>query len=233
MAVNPPRANFYIDGFNLYRGCLEKSTYKWLDLVALADRLAVGHTVKRVRYFTAHVEDPAANKRQLVYLRALSTLTRLHVDATGTFTTHTVIRPLADTPAKSMAAVLESQQGGVWLPLPRPAPGYRVRASVRHKTEKGSDVNLATHLLADAFVADMDAAWVISGDSDLETPIRLVNTDLIPVHVINPTSNRPSAQLQAAARTYASLAGSDLAASQLPDPVMDRFGKPIHKPPTW
>lgn len=37
MAANNPPANVYIDGFNLYRGCLENSPYKWLDLVALAE----------------------------------------------------------------------------------------------------------------------------------------------------------------------------------------------------
>jgi hypothetical protein len=62
MRANDPPANVYIDGFNLYRGCLINSPYKWLDLVALAERIAFGHTVKRVRYFTAHVDDPAANR---------------------------------------------------------------------------------------------------------------------------------------------------------------------------
>ena len=233
MAANNPPANIYIDGFNLYRGCLENSPYKWLDLVALAERLAVGHTVKRVRYFTAHVEDPAANRRQLVYLRALKTLTRLEVDASGVFTTHIVIRPLADQPAQGMVAVLEWHRNGQWLPLRRPAQGYWVRASISHKTEKGSDVNLATYLVADAFRGDMAAAWVISGDSDLEAPIKLVNTDLVPVHVVNPRPNKPSAQLKAAARTYTSLAVADLAASQLADPVIDAQGREIRKPQSW
>ena len=81
MPVNPPTANVYIDGFNLYRGGLDKSAYKWLDLVSFGEKLAVGHTVKRVQYFTAHVQDPAANQRQTVYLRALQTLKRLDVHA--------------------------------------------------------------------------------------------------------------------------------------------------------
>jgi uncharacterized LabA/DUF88 family protein len=108
-----------------------------------------------------------------------------------------------------------------------------VRASISHKTEKGSDVNLATYLVADAFRGDMAAAWVISGDSDLEAPIKLVNTDLLPVHVVNPRPNKPSAQLKAAARTYTSLAVADLAASQLADPVIDAQGREIRKPQSW
>ncbi len=232
-----PTARVYIDGFNLYRGCLETSPYKWLDLMALGDLLAAGHAVNLVRYFTAHVQDPAANARQLVYLRALKTLGRMRVHDKGTFTTHTVIRPLADQPATGMATVLEWFQPagplGSWRPLRRPAPGYWVRASIEHKTEKGSDVNLATYLVSDAYRGQMAAAWVVSGDSDLETPIRLVRDNLLPVHVVNPTSNKPSARLKAAASSYSSLATTALAASQLPNPVIGPAGQQIGKPPSW
>jgi uncharacterized LabA/DUF88 family protein len=164
---------------------------------------------------------------------ALRTLPRVEIDASGAFTTHVVIRPLADQPATGMGAVLEWHRAGHWLPLKRPAGGYWVRASVKHTTEKGSDVNLATALLADAFRGDMAVAWVISGDSDLVAPIRLVNADLLRVHVVNPTSNKPSAELQNAAQTYVTLAVADLAASQLPNPVRKADGSTIHKPPSW
>jgi len=39
--------------------------------------------------------------------------------------------------------------------------------------EKGSDVNLATHLLLDGFQDRYAAAIVITGDSDLVTPIKM------------------------------------------------------------
>ena len=32
------RTRIYIDGFNLYYGCLRQTPYKWLDLVALFER---------------------------------------------------------------------------------------------------------------------------------------------------------------------------------------------------
>jgi hypothetical protein len=34
------RAAVYIDGFNLYHGALKGTQYKWLDVEALARRLA-------------------------------------------------------------------------------------------------------------------------------------------------------------------------------------------------
>ncbi len=40
--------------------------------------------------------------------------------------------------------------------------------------EKGSDVNLAAHVLNDAWLDKYDCAVVISNDSDLAEPLRLV-----------------------------------------------------------
>ncbi|HHT9772358.1 TPA: NYN domain-containing protein, partial [Legionella pneumophila] len=33
--MNNKRTTIYIDGFNLYYGCLKRTSYKWLDLKAL------------------------------------------------------------------------------------------------------------------------------------------------------------------------------------------------------
>jgi hypothetical protein len=50
-----------------------------------------------------------------------------------------------------------------------------------------SEVNVATHLLVDAFNDRIDGAVVISNDSDLALPIRHVR-DRIPVGLVNPPS---------------------------------------------
>lgn len=49
------RAIVYVDGFNLYFGALKGTPYKWLDLDALARRLAPNDDIVAVRYFTARV----------------------------------------------------------------------------------------------------------------------------------------------------------------------------------
>ncbi|MGA3148585.1 MAG: hypothetical protein ABSF33_14085 [Acidimicrobiales bacterium] len=48
--------NVYIDGFNLYRGCIEKKALKWLDLRELSRQLLRGHRIQTVIYFTARVK---------------------------------------------------------------------------------------------------------------------------------------------------------------------------------
>ena len=227
----PPTANFYIDGFNLYNGCLRSSPYRWLDLRALCERLAPGRAVNRVRYFTARVQGAKA-RRQQVYLSALSRLPSVHVHTEGHFTVHTVIRPIANAPAPGMTAVLEYAAAGRWHPLPRPKAHAWLRAAVRDVKEKGTDVNLATLLLADAYERDAQEAYVISGDSDLEMPVRMANAKL-PVVVVNPVFGRTSRELQAAAASYTTLNMHVLASCQLPQRVTLASGRVLTRPTTW
>lgn len=55
--------------------------------------------------------------------------------------------------------------------MPRPGPTV---VKVIKVEEKGSDVNLASHLLLDAFQGNFDVAAVLSNDSDLVEPVRIV-----------------------------------------------------------
>jgi uncharacterized LabA/DUF88 family protein len=229
----PARANFYVDGFNLYNGCLRGSPHKWLDLNGMCRDLAPGRTVNLIRYFTARVSGSAA-RRQQVYLDALASLATVTVHTEGHFETHTVIRPLAKAPHPSMADSLEwlRPANQSWLPLAWPKPGRDVRASVRDTKEKGTDVNLATLMLADAYTKQMEEAFVISGDSDVAMPVALVAA-LMPVTVVNPVFGRRSADLQSAATAYSTLNAVILAGNQLSTPIALPGGRSVSKPASW
>lgn len=45
-----PVTNVYVDGFNLYYGCLKGSPYKWLNLEQLCARLLPHNRIRRIRY---------------------------------------------------------------------------------------------------------------------------------------------------------------------------------------
>ena len=99
--------------------------------------------------------------------------------------------------------------------------------------EKGSDVNLACHLLLDAFQGNFDVAAVISNDSDLVEPIRIVTqVSRKPVGLLSPVPN-PNPELSRASSFIRRLSFSDLAASQFPSPL-PRQGQPdLVRPATW
>jgi hypothetical protein len=64
------------------------------------------------------------------------------------------------------------------MPLANPRRGGARTVEVVKTEEKGSDVNLATYLLLDAFRRDCDVAVVISNDSDLKLPIEIAQSEL-------------------------------------------------------
>ena len=134
----------YVDGFNLYYGALKRSPYKWLNLDALCKRILPDNEVVKIKYCTARVAPRPGNAnvhvRQEAYLRALQTLSNVEI-IYGAFLTHTVKMPSAKDP-RQMVKVIKTE-------------------------EKGSDVNLATHLLFDACQDAYELGIVISNDSKL------------------------------------------------------------------
>jgi uncharacterized LabA/DUF88 family protein len=202
------KTNVYVDGFNLYYGCVKDTVHRWLDLAALCKRLVPNNTINRIRYFTALVtprpSDPQQRMRQEIYLRALRTIPNLTL-YTGRF--------------------LASK---VWM---RRADGLGY-VQVLKSEEKGSDVNLANSLLIDCYLSDCDIAVIISNDSDLVFPIEHVKRHLGKIiGVVNP-HKRPSHELFAIANFYKSIRPGALAASHFPDKLTDALGD-FHKPPTW
>ena len=203
----------YIDGFNLYYGALKGSPYKWLDLAKLCATLLPNEDITRILYFTARVDhrrDLEAPQRQNAYLRALGTIPRLHVHF-GTFSSRPVMMPR----------------------FPIPAAGPRT-VQVLKTEEKGSDVNLGCHALLDAIQGRVDTSVIISNDSDLAEPVRLISIETSArVGVINPhPREKRSRSLSHHADFRKQLSTYHLAASQFAAVLPDGHGN-VHKPAEW
>ena len=92
-------------------------------------------------------------------------------------------------------------------------------------------MNLAVHLLHDAWNNKFDCAVIVSNDSDLAEPVRIVKCELKKaVGIIIPGSGRPSKELCRFATFVKPIWKSALAASQLPQTIP---GTSIHKPTDW
>ncbi len=207
------RAIVYIDGFNFYYGCLKDTTLKWVNPLSLVQNMLTDIDIVGVKYFSARVKDrpndPQAT-RQDVYYRALQTLPNSSI-ILGHYLTHPVrmklVRP-TDCNHKKTVEVIKTE-------------------------EKGSDVNLATHLLVDGFENVFDAAIIISNDSDLMLPIKTVKQKLHKlVFVLNPHSH-DSIQLKKYANVHRRIKPDDLSKSQFPNTITDKSGNIITKPPSW
>ena len=206
------RTYIYIDGFNFYYGAVKGTPYKWLDFKELFTRILQSHhEIGCIKYFTALVSDtpidPQKSIRQKTFIRAL----QVHIPELevyyGHFLSHETRAPLAN-----------------------PLPGRRT-AKIIKTEEKGSDVNLAVHLLNDAWLDRYDCAVVVSNDSDLAEAMGLVKQHHKKLlGLITPSDKWTSKQLKIHADFVRYIRPGTLKKSQLPDPIP---GTAIYKPNRW
>ncbi len=205
------RTNVYVDGFNLYYGAVKGTSYKWLDIRKCCKLAFPQNEINEVHYCTAIVKDapwdPHQSTRQRTFIRALET-TGVEVHY-GSFLSNVVRMPLA-----------------------HPRPGGSRTVEVIKTEEKGSDVALGALLVAHGYQGRYEAAIVVSNDSDLALPIRLVRDELgLPVGLLNPHKTF-SVELSKVASFKKQIRTGVLAAAQFPPKLTDAHGT-ITKPTKW
>jgi hypothetical protein len=231
----------YVDGFNLYyggRGLCGRGTpgWRWLDIRALSANLIArrtnwsGAVIQHVIYCTALIDaasNPSGYADQDVYLKALvATGTVDHIEL-GYYVSRVKQAPLA-VRAPGPAGVPQLVRA-VWPvmvqdPQGTPVADATFMVSYAHREEKGSDVNVASHLLVEVLTGVVDAAIVISNDSDLRYPVQSARTR-VPVGVVNPSRHRQAGALRGLAgdgvgrHWWRQLTAHDLTGHQLPDPA--------------
>jgi hypothetical protein len=152
----------------------------------------------------------------------------------GNYVTRVVRSPLAVAgrrgrhvlTSSTWPVMVQDQQGAA-------VPAARFMVSVARREEKGSDVNVATHLLLDLIHQRVDAAVVISNDSDLAVPVAQAR-ELVPVGVVNPTPGYSAGSLHDSqtrgigGHWWYRLTTADFTRAQLPATV----GR-LSRPPGW
>ena len=219
--------NLYIDGFSLYYRAVVETSYKWLNLRLLGENLFPNDIVQSIHYFTARLiarpgkpQDLEAKRqrRQLVYIRALETISSLSVHY-GRFQLIRDERALAEHPYE--------------IKLRRSAP-----------QEKKTDVNLAARLIVDGCKGAYQQAALISKDSDFVGAMLAVRNELgLPIVLVNPDwrqaprddedrTEDTTKELSDAATRAMQIEEKHLAASQFPNEVRDAKGI-VRKPVEW
>ena len=238
----------YVDGFNLYygaRGICGRGTpgWRWLDLRGLATSLVSNHRnwpgaeVTRVVYCTARIDaasNPPGARDQETYLNALAAAGSVDLIQYGTYVSHVRTAPLATRDEQGRPQVVTPE----WPVMVQdghgdPVTGAVFMVSYAHREEKGSDVNLATHLLLDVLGREVDGAMVVSNDSDLRLPVEQARRH-VPVAIVNPSRSYLAGDLRgepgsgAGRHWWMRLSAADLKNHQLPDPA-----GPFPKPQGW
>ena len=204
------RVNFFIDGLNLYYGMLRSRPHlKWLDLRKWCESLTDHHVVHDVHYFTASVRafggDQGPHVRQDAYLRALRASGGVAIHEAH-FTREPTLAPRVDG----------SGEVEVWK-----------------IEEKCSDVNIASHMMLDAAKDACDILALVSNDSDLKTPVSMLQKPPFrkEVWVFNPTRRPKSGKFRPT--IHLDIDPAALASAQLPRVVIPTRGRHIHRPNEW
>lgn len=189
-------------------------------------------------YCTARVSgasNPVGQQEQDVYLRALERSGSTTQISYGNYVARVATAPLATTGRNGKPIISHPQcplmiQDGAEQDI----PDARFMASVARREEKGSDVNVASHLLIDVLTGAVGAAIVISNDSDLAFPISFAR-DRVPVGLINPTKSYRAGKLAGHPEDgvgnhwWYQLQPADWYEHQLPVTI----GTRVSKPPEW
>lgn len=241
------RVGVYVDAYNLYYGgrhsCGRGTPgWRWLDIRSLVDSVIrtqgawANARIDRVIYCTARIDartNPSAQADQDVYLKALLAAQSVDHIEYGYYVAR----------AKTGLLAVDGQRRGTppdvvtsqWPVMVRDNSGAPVKdaqfmVSYLHVEEKGSDVNVAAHLLLDVLSGAVDAAVVISNDSDLAFPVKAAR-ERVPVGLINPR-NAPTAGVLQGRKDdgignhwWWKLKKEAFLANQLPNPA-GRYSKP-------
>ena len=229
------RTRVYIDGFNLYYGCLNKTVYKWLDVRTLVQRILSNVPYERegeliahhfvspaIKYFTAPILKPFAKSDdsmscQRNYYNALIGHLGTELEIIYGFYD---ARPARAHRWEVDKPALECDRVEVWK-----------------LEEKQSDVALALHAYSDAARNDIDQVVVLTNDSDFEPAMQMIRRDTAAIiGVIAPIEQQRgniNLQLQKHAHwTRRGILHEEIAQSQLPHTVRLREGV-VHKPLSW
>jgi hypothetical protein len=230
-----------VDAFNVYYGGRDlcgRGTpgWRWLDLEALSASLIdlslwPDAWVDRIVYCTAprdRAGDPTSILDQHSYIAALQGGSTQATVVYGQYVPrikagHLVNRRGKRVPSPGATAL------PIWLPTQEvvgPEGTMVLNASVSTFEEKGSDVNVASHLLVDVLTGEIDAAIVYSNDSDLCVPLQQARLR-VPIGTVNPGTKPTTAALQGLPNDgvgrhwWRRLQAGDFTGNQLPEVVQD------------
>ena len=200
-----------IDGFNLYYGAVKGTPWKWLDLAKFFSLIRPADDIQCIRYFTAMVNGPTKPDQE-VYLKALATTPLVEL-VLGNFKKKRVECKL------SACTYVGDRFFNTW-------------------EEKRTDVNVAVYMLDDAYQDRCDNFVLVSGDSDLVPPIRMIRHRFpnkriyVYVPAQHPTRSH-AVELRASAHINRNLPLNLLKPAQFPNPLPDGSGGLLNKPAAW
>lgn len=233
------RTRVYIDGYNLYYGCLKNTHYKWLDMLVLFEQHVLPSILIKVadkpahfellpqsiKFFTAKILDKAAKAEDSVACQAKY---------------HTALKKKYDGKIdviEGYYSLIEAKAKIVDADAPNTWPKHCQEITVWKLEEKQSDVNLALQAYHDAITGEVDHVVIVTNDTDIAPALKMIRDHTkAKIGLVIPTKDHeriPNTELAMHAHWVRShITKAELAASQLPR-VIQGGKQPTTKPESW
>jgi 6-hydroxy-3-succinoylpyridine 3-monooxygenase len=231
------RTRVYIDGYNLYYGCLKNTLDKWLDLRALVvrildnlpyerngERISYEFCAPAIKYFTAPILSSFARSADSVACQSQY---------------HAALRGHLGRDLQIITGYYDARPARAHMWVERKAAEESPVVDIWKLEEKQSDVALALHACCDAVRDEIDQVIVLTNDSDFAPAMQMIrqHTSVV-LGLIAPVRegkgrSRVNRELNKHAhwiRTH--ILDAEFAASHLPPMVRLKSGA-IHKPLSW
>jgi uncharacterized LabA/DUF88 family protein len=208
------RVACYIDGFNVYHAIDDMSRVqrgklnylKWVDLWSLMERFI----------------DPNVHE----------------IRAINYFSAYMTWHPDREARHRQYVKALEARGVKTVMGRFKEKDAYckNCKTTYMAREEKESDVNIATHLISDAYEDEFDQAFLVSNDSDLLGPLRLLRSRFPKkrLKIIAPPLRRHSKELWALGTHRAAIKPEHLERCLFPAEVRDAGSNVIaQRPPEY
>lgn len=229
------RTRVYVDGYNLYYGCLRKTPYKWLDIRALAERILAsvlldveGEPAKfslaplAVKYFTAAILKNFARSDDSVPSQAAY---------------HQALRGHLGSALELIEGYYSAEPARAHRRIKGQAARDSELVDIWKLVEKQSDVALALHAYADALRGEVDHVVFVTNDTDVVPCLDLIRAHtssriglIIPTRASERPANTDLSRRADWVRMH--VLEDELAGCQLP-PMVKLDGRAVHKPISW
>lgn len=207
---NKERVSVFIDGFNLYHALkdMRQNHYKWLDIITLMRN---------------YIHPPTQQLETVYYFSAHATWRVNSYNRQKAY-----IKALANSSVVTILGQFKEKDRSC----------RSCQATWKGHEEKETDVNIALCLLNEAYKNTYDVAYVVSRDSDLAPPIRMVLKEFPNkrVRVFAPPNYHHSKELAQAVqkpkRDLQSIKPIHIERSLFPQRVLDAGGNLVVTRPT-
>ena len=225
------RTKVYVDGYNLYYGCLKGTKHKWLDLsILFKDHIIPSSAIHKseligIKFFTAPILEKASKS-----LDSVSSQSRYHTALEKLYPNEIEIIKGYYSLTQSKVKIVDSNDPNKWARDCQDVLVWKIE-------EKQTDVNLALHAYHDAANGIVDQVVIVTNDTDIAPALKMIR-DFTPVEigVVVPTRDhvrKPNVALSELAhwvRTH--ITDLELSNSQMPD-VIIAGRRPTKKPASW